>query len=52
MAMPAAPAPLSTTPRLGNALARQLQRVEQGGRHHDGGAVLVVVEHGDIAALP
>ena len=25
--------------------------VEQGGGHHDGGAVLVVVEHGDVAHL-
>src|SRR5690606_8297705 len=39
--------------RLGVArfLVRQLQRMEHGRRGNDGGTVLVIVEHGDIALL-
>src|SRR5690554_6542463 len=32
-------------------LVRQLQRIEHGRRGNDGGTVLVIVEHGDIALL-
>ena len=32
--------------------AHHLQRVGQGGQHHHGGAVLIVVEHGDVARSP
>ena len=35
--------------RLGNVPAGDFQRVEQGSRHHNGGAVLVVMEYGNIA---
>ena len=34
-----------------NLLSGELEGVGEGGRHHDGGAVLVVVENGDVAAL-
>ena len=36
---------------LAHLLPGDLDGVEQGGCHHDGGAVLIVVEHGDVAAL-
>ena len=50
IAMPAAPAPESTTRTSASSLPTTLQRVEQGGEDHDRGAVLVVVEDGDVEA--
>ena len=50
MAMPAAPAP-QTTRTSWMSLAHHLQGVGQGRQHHHGGAVLVVVEDGDVTAL-
>ena len=52
MAMPAAPAPDSTIRTSGERLADDLQRVDEGGEHHDRGAVLVVVEDRDVQAGP
>ena len=52
IAMPAAPAPDSTMRTSGERLADDLQRVGQGGEHHDRGAVLVVVEDRDVEAGP
>lgn len=51
MAMPAAPGPVDDDLHLPHLLAGHPHGVEQGGGHHDGGAVLVVVEHGDVAHL-
>jgi hypothetical protein len=51
MATPAAPAPEMTTRSSSMCLPTILQRVLQGGQRDDGGAVLVVVEDGDVEDL-
>ena len=50
-AMPAAPAPLTTSLKFFDVAAGQLQRVDEAGGGDDGGAVLVVVEDGDVEQL-
>ena len=47
--MAAAPAPVVTTLHVLFLLPDHLQRVRQAGQRDDGGAVLVVVEDGDVA---
>ena len=50
-AMPAAPAPFTTSLRLGHVAVGQVQRVDQAGGGDDRRAVLVVVEHRDVHQL-
>ena len=50
--MAAAPAPENTTRASSPAPCRRCKRVERAGGDDDRGAVLVVVEHGDVQALP
>ena len=50
-AMPAAPAPTITTETSSGRLPTTLQRVQERRQHDDGGAVLVVVEDGDVELL-
>ena len=50
-ASPAAPAPTITTRTSWASLADDPQRVQQRRQHHDRGAVLVVVEDGDVERL-
>ena len=51
MEMAAAPAPLMTISDVLHLLAHHLQGVGEAGQGDDGGAVLVVVEDGDVAPL-
>ena len=48
IAWPAAPTPEIDDLDVADLLADDPQRVDQGGEHHDGGAVLVVVEDRDV----
>ena len=50
-AMPAAPAPETTTRRLSSVAAGHLGGVGQGGEDHDGGAVLVIVHDRAVQGL-
>ena len=50
-AMPAAPAPETTTRRLSERPAGHLGGAGQGGEDHDGGAVLVIVHDGAVQGL-
>ena len=49
---PGRPRPRQHHPDPGQVLADHPQGVGQGGQDHDGGAVLVVVEHRDVERLP
>ena len=49
--MPAAPAPLTTSLNFVDVAAGQLERVDEAGGGDDRGAVLVVVEDGDVEQL-
>ena len=49
-AVAAAPAPMQTMRLVPISLALHFQRVEQPGGGDDGGTVLVIVEHRDVAA--
>ena len=51
MATPAAPTPAMTTLEVAHLLVDDLERVLERGQHHDRGAVLVVVEDGDVEQL-
>ena len=51
-ATPAAPAPEMTTRVPSGVAAGEPQRVVERGQRDDGGAVLVVVEDGDVEAGP
>ncbi len=49
--MPAAPAPLTTSLKVFEIAPGQLERIQKSGSGDDGGAVLVVVEDGDVEQL-
>ena len=51
MAVPAAPTPETTIRTCDSDFPGHPQRVPQGGGHHDGGAVLVVVKDRDVQQL-